>query len=222
MKNLLPLLGAFVLVVGCSSGGAGSSDDADAAAAEATTLPATPGAPGAPGTPAPGSNADAGNAADGAAPATPAPGAPGAAAFAGAPAYVAALGPSTIDTSGKGNGHLSFNAAGNPAGQACTTCHDGAKKGGAPAFAFAGTVYEDKAATKPAARVEVRVLNADGKGLSTYTDANGNFFFRQTEGTLKPPAIAGVRTATVASSMANKINDGNCNQCHGAGMRLTL
>ena len=126
------------------------------------------------------------------------------------------------DTSGKGNGHLSFNAQGNPAGRACLTCHDGGGKGGAPAFLFAGTLYADKAATKPAVGAEVRVLGADGKGLSAYTDVNGNFFARQTAGTTQVPAIAGVRNATVARSMTNKINDGNCNQCHGDAMRISL
>lgn len=227
MKHLLPLLGVFAFLVGCSSGDSEPAESTDPATPAGTATPGAPGAPGLPGAPgspgSPGSSStvDAGGGAqaDGSTP-TPTPG--GAAAFAGAPAYVATLGPSTIDTSGKGNGHLSFNPTGNPAGQACTTCHDGGGKGGAPAFAFAGTVFEDKAATKPAARVEVRVLGSDGKGQSTYTDANGNFFFRQTDGALKAPAIAGVRTATVARSMVNKINDGNCNQCHATGARLTL
>src|SRR5690349_11375865 len=58
-------------------------------------------------------------------PPPPPPQAPNAGVFANAPAYVATLGPSTIDTSGKGNGHLSFNKDGNPAGRACLNCHDG-------------------------------------------------------------------------------------------------
>jgi hypothetical protein len=174
-----------------------------------TSPPPAPGAPSDPGAPPP--------------PAPPGPGpSSNAAAFAGAPAYAATLGPSTIDLSGKGNGHLSFNAGGNPAGQACLTCHDGAGKGGAPAFLFAGTVYANAAAGTPAARVEVRLLGADGKGISTYTDANGNFFFREGAGTFVPPAIAGVRNASATHSMSNKINDGNCNQCHGTAARLTL
>lgn len=142
--------------------------------------------------------------------------------FAGVPAYVATLGPSTIDTSGKGNGHLSFSATGNPAGHACLTCHDGTGKGGAPAFLFAGTVYEDKAATKAAAKVEVRMVGADGKGLSSYTDINGNFFFRASAGVMTVPATAGARTATITRSMVSKINDANCNQCHAAGSRISL
>ncbi len=82
-------------------------------------------------------------------------------------------------------------------------------------FLFAGTIYEDPAAGKVVPKVEVRLLGADGKGISTYTDVNGNFFFRGTAGTFVSPAIAGVRNAATAHSMTNKINDGNCNQCHG-------
>lgn len=155
-------------------------------------------------------------------PGTPPPSAPSSAgAFAGAPAYVATLGPSTIDLSGKGNGHLSFNAGGNPAGRPCLDCHDGSTKGGAPAFLFAGTVYEN-AQGKAAARIEVRMVGADGKALSTHTDDNGNFFFRASAGTVAIPAIAGVRNATTAHSMSNKINDANCNQCHGTTARLVM
>lgn len=176
-------------------------------------MPGAPGAPSDPSSPTP---------PPGAGPSTPPPAAsPNAGAFAGAPAYVATLGPSTIDLSGKGNGHLSFNAGGNPAGRPCLGCHDGEGKGGAPAFLFAGTVYEN-AQGKAAARVEVRMVGADGKALSTHTDENGNFFFRANAGTIAVPAIAGARNATATRSMANKINDANCNQCHGTTARLVM
>jgi hypothetical protein len=211
---LLGALGALLLVMGCSSGAKEELSE-EPAEPPAATLPATPapsaGTPSTPGAPAPAPGT----------PGTPAPPA-NASAFAGAPAYVATLGPSSIDISGKGNGHLSFNAAGNPAGQACLNCHDGAGKGGAPAFSFAGTVFEDKAATKPAARAEVRVVGADGKALSAYTDVNGNFFFRAGAGVTAVPAIAGARNATLARTMINKFNDANCNECHNATTRITF
>jgi len=132
------------------------------------------------------------------------------------------LGPSTIDTSGKGNGHLSFNPQGNPAGRACLTCHDGTGKGGAPKFLFAGTIYQDVAGTKVSPKVEVRFLGADGKALTAYTDVNGNYFFPAGAGATTVPASAGARTATASRTMLNKINDGNCNECHGNGKRITL
>lgn len=221
MNKLLPLLGAFLLVVGC--GGADSEEpgsDVPVGPEESAVLPAPSPGPGAPGSSLP-PGVETTPPSTGTPPGTP-PGTPAAGAFAGAAAYTAKLGPSTIDTSGKGNGHLSFNAAGNPAGKACLSCHDGTGKSGAPAFLFAGTVYADKAATKPAVKAEVRILGADGKGLSAYTDANGNFFFREGAGQMAVPAVAGARNAAGAESMLNKINDANCNQCHSAGSILSL
>jgi hypothetical protein len=203
MKNLLAGLGAFVFVVGCSSREDESHDPApmDPSAPPGASLPGAS-APAVP-TPSASTPGSKGGAPVGGS--TPPKGTPAASpAFVGAPAYVATLGPSTIDTSGKGNGHLSFNAAGNPAGHACLSCHDGSKKGGAPEFLFAGTLYADAAGTKPDARAEVRLLGADGKGLSAYTDANGNFFFRADAGTYSAPAIAGARNATAARSMSHK------------------
>lgn len=219
MKSIRLLLAALVLV-GCSGGGSEEPEQTDPNAPVGDTLPGAPG-PGATTTPPTEPKGPGGGATP--APTTPGPGAtPSSGVFTGAPAYTATLGPSTIDTSGKGNGHLSFNAAGNPAGRACLSCHDGAGKGGAPAFLFAGTIYEDKAATKVAPKVEVRMVGADGKGLSAYTDVNGNFFFRTSAGTTTVPATAGARTATTVRSMANKLNDANCNECHAATSRITL
>jgi hypothetical protein len=221
MKHAIHLCASALLFVAACSGASGE-EGTPGTDSEAPSIPMPGGDPSAPAPPAE-TPSNPGSPPAPAPPAPPGPApAPSAAAFVGAPAYTATLGPSTIDVSGKGNGHLSFNAAGNPAGQACLTCHDGAGKGGAPAFLFAGTVYENAATGKVAARVEVRLLGADGKGTTTYTDENGNFFFRQNAGTFVAPAIAGVRNATMVQSMANKINDGNCNQCHGATARLTL
>jgi len=151
MKNIRPLLGVIVFVAGC--GGASVEETpTDPGTPPVDALPGVPGAPGAPGAPGesvPGDSTTTPPPGGGTTPPKTTPGeTPTTGAFAGAPAYVATLGPSTIDTSGKGNGHLSFNAAGNPAGRACLTCHDGTGKGGAPAFLFAGTIYTDKTATK--------------------------------------------------------------------------
>jgi hypothetical protein len=218
MKRFLSLVVGVMFVVGCSGATSDEPEPTDPNAPPATTLPGAP-APGAPnGTTTPGPKGPGGTAP---APTTPG-GTPSTGVFVGAPAYTATLGPSTIDVSGKGNGHLSFNADGNPAGRACLTCHDGVGKGGAPAFLFAGTVYEDKAEALVAAKVEVRMVGADGKGLSSYTDVNGNFFFRTSAGSTTVPASAGARTATTTRSMLNKLNDANCNQCHAAGSRISL
>lgn len=225
MKKILVLLGG-VAFLGCGGG-----DDSTAQGTnDPTSLPA-------PGAGAPGGGSGSGAAAPSAS-GTNAPPAPsgteppgsappptgtGTNAFTGTPAYVAKLGPSTIDMSGKGNGHLSFNAMGNPAGRACLDCHNGSGKGGAPAFLFAGTIYADAAGTKVVAKAEVRVVGKDNKGISVYTDENGNFFYPASSGgTVAVPAIAGVRDATVAKSMTNEFTVGNCNQCHGSTLRATL
>lgn len=221
MKEILPLLAVVIFVVGCSGASSDVDETTDPNAPAGATLPGGP-------VPAPAGDPSGTTAAGPKSPPAPGGTAPAPAGtqstnvFVGAPAYAATLGPSTLDTSGKGNGHLSFNAAGNPAGRACLDCHNGTGKGGAPAFLFAGTVYEDKLATKVAAKVEVRMVGADGKGLSSYTDVNGNFFFRASAGVTTVPASAGARTATTLRSMVNKLNDANCNQCHAVGTRITL
>jgi hypothetical protein len=217
------LLSSALLALACSGA---SSEDPPAtegtppAGDPAQQLPGQPGGPTTPagpsGTPTPGGTAPA--------PTTPAPPTqpPNSGVFTNAPQYIATLGPSTIDLSGKGNGHLSFNKDGNPAGRACLDCHDGTGKGGAPKFLFAGTIYQDAAGTKVSAKVEVRLVGADGKALTTYTDNNGNYFFRESAGTATVPAMAGARNASASRTMVNKINNGNCNQCHGVASRILL
>jgi hypothetical protein len=224
MKHTILVLGAL-LFVGCGSG-----DSSGSGTEEPTNLPpgsgeqapggasgSTGGAPPSSGSTPPGSTPPGSTP-----PGTTPPTGTASGAFAGAPPYVPTLGPSTIDTSGKGNGHLSFNPTGNPAGKPCLDCHDGTGKGGAPKFLFAGTIYADAAGTKVVPKAEVRLLGADNKGLSAYTDENGNFFFRAAAGAFVAPAVAGARTATKTTSMVNKINDANCNQCHGTTQRVTL
>jgi hypothetical protein len=220
--KLLPLLGVGLVlyVVACAdSEGDPAPTDPNASGA---AVPTAPGAPLGATQPAGNANDPASSDAPTGTQPAPAPGASNDGVFAGAPPYQAILGPSTIDKTGKGNGHLSFDKDGNPAGKPCLDCHDGTGKGGAPAFVFAGTVYADAAGTKPAPRVEVRVLGADGKASSAYTDLNGNFFFRAGSGVTVVPATAGARTASASRTMGNKINDANCNQCHGTTARVTL
>jgi hypothetical protein len=136
-------------------------------------------------------------------------------AFFEAPAYVATLGPST-----RRPGHNFNNATPrqNPAGRSCLNCHDG--NGGAPQFSAAGTVY---AGSQPAARVEVRAIDDEGKIASVYTDADGNFFFPGALD-LAFPALVGARNATTTLLMKAPAPNGNCNQCHRGGNagRLSL
>lgn len=130
--------------------------------------------------------------------------------FAGAPAYVNTLGPSARKTS-----HPFTND--NPAGKACFNCHG--DNGAATPMAFGGTVYTSAAGTTPAARVEVRVKDKDGKAISAWSDADGNFFFLvNPNGDLNLPGHAGVRNAKGNKVMSSTISNGNCNGCHNANL----
>jgi hypothetical protein len=100
----------------------------------------------------------------------------------------------------------------------CLGCH---KAGGAaPAFAFAGTVYADKDATKGAAGVEVRVADASGAGASVFADADGNFWSKGTPSSA--PGHAGARNAVKARFMNQPLTNGDCNTCHAPDMPMLL
>lgn len=135
-------------------------------------------------------------------------------AFTGAPAFVS--GKTGANTS-KGQHILQFGNL-NPAQKDCMQCH--AKNNDLLMFA-GGTVYKDKAATMPAAQVEVRLRNpTTGKAISTYTDNLGNFFFRKSDAATAGvtfPVNAGVRDATNSVTMGDTPMDGGCNgtTCHG-------
>jgi hypothetical protein len=135
-------------------------------------------------------------------------------AFTGAPAFVS--GKSGTSTS-RGQHFLQFGTL-NPAKKDCLTCHGSNND----LLMFAGgTVYKDKAATMPAAQVEVRLRNATtGKAVSTYTDALGNFFVRKSDAAAAGvtfPVNAGVRDATSTATMTDLPMVGSCNggTCHG-------
>jgi hypothetical protein len=164
------------------------------------TEPATGGDDGAKPPPPKPAPADAGVEASG-------PPAPPPNAFTGAPAYTSKLGPSTRKTA-----HPFPND--DPRGRPCLNCHGGS----ATSFAFAGTVYTTAAGTTPAARVEVRARDKNGKALSAWTNADGNFFFLlEPDGDLVFPGHAGIRTATATKLMSGGALNGNCNFCHTAG-----
>lgn len=128
--------------------------------------------------------------------------------FTGAPAYVNTLGASARKTQ-----HPFTND--NPAGRACFNCHG--DNGSAPAMAFGGTVYTTAAGGAGSARVEVRVKDKDGKAISAWSDADGNFyFFVNPNGDLNLPGHAGIRNAKGSKVMSGTIADGNCNGCHNA------
>jgi hypothetical protein len=130
-------------------------------------------------------------------------------AFTGAPAYVATLGVSARKESHNFAGNTPTT---NPAKQACAGCHSG--------FVMGGTIFKDVAGTIPAPSVEVRIRDANGNALSTYTDSDGNFWLRKPAGSaFNYPALVGARDATKTSAMTATIANGNCSAagCHLAG-----
>jgi hypothetical protein len=197
MKLSLLAACAAALFVACSGGEGGVL----AGAPSSDTSPTSPeeGEKGAPDGPEPKPASDAGS--DAKVEAGPPPNA-----FTGAPAYASKLGPTTRKTA-----HPFTND--DPRGRPCLNCHGGS----ATSFAFAGTVYANTAGT-PAARVEVRVRDVNGKALSAWTNADGNFFFLlEPDGDLVLPGHAGIRTATAMKLMSGGAQNGNCNFCHTPG-----
>jgi hypothetical protein len=139
---------------------------------------------------------------------TPPPAKPGA--FTGAAAYAATAGPTTRIAAHNFAGAMPTT---NPAGRPCMQCHGAA--GPAPRFVIAGTIYKDATGT-PAAQVEVRVVGSDGVARTTYSNADGNFFFRAATGAVAFPAKVGARDADTTKLMTIDAANGNCNSCHRA------
>lgn len=141
----------------------------------------------------------------------PAP-APSKGVFENAPGFVATAGATTRKAMHNFPGNT---PATNPAGRACMQCHGAA--GPAPRFVVAGTIFKDAAGKMPAARVEVRIMDAENKGTSTYTDADGNYFIKfDAAAPVTFPIRAGVRDADSLLSMRAGAAAGNCNSCHKA------
>jgi hypothetical protein len=127
--------------------------------------------------------------------------------FGGAPAFMARTGTSTHN-----------------AGLACLqpACHGGTG-GSAPHFFLGGTAYQDYQSTKPAAGVEVRIVDSAGHAASAYTGPEGNFFVPSgAEQGVTFPAAIGARDANTSRPMIAPITAsamGSCGQatCHVPG-----
>lgn len=99
---------------------------------------------------------------------------------------------------------------------ACLGCHG--PGGSGKEFLFAGSVFQDKAATMPAADTEVRVRGNDGVAFLTSSDDDGNFWYvKGAMDKLASPSQTGARTAANTSLMSGTISDTNCNGCHNGG-----
>ena len=96
---------------------------------------------------------------------------------------------------------------------ACLSCHNGAKMGTVQ-FLFAGSIYTDATGAMGAADTEVRVVDSKGKGTSTYSDIDGNFWALGAAA-LSVPGLSGARNAVSEQIMTTlSLSSGDCNACH--------
>ena len=100
----------------------------------------------------------------------------------------------------------------NVTGTACLSCHNGATTGTAE-FLFGGTIYGDVDGGTAASDIEVRTVDDKKKGVSAYSDTNGNFWSEATAA-LGTPGLAGARNATSEQIMPSALMSGDCNSCH--------
>lgn len=135
----------------------------------------------------------------------------GGSATGGAGGSTAAFWPAAYDTSGTSNPSSGMHNA----GKVCGNCHTG---GDAPAWSFAGTVYQADGTTG-AQHVEVGV-QVNGTTYTTYSGQNGNFFLAP--GTTIDFAQADVRMRNGNGEVAMSMGAGGrwCNSCHTGGNKL--
>jgi hypothetical protein len=111
------------------------------------------------------------------------------------------------------------------AGKSClqSGCH-GPTTGatGAPGMLIGGTVYSDYMGTKPAAGVEVRIVDKAGHSATAHSGPDGNFYVLSAAANgVTLPAVVGARDATTTRPMITTLatSMGSCGQttCHVPG-----
>jgi hypothetical protein len=126
----------------------------------------------------------------------------------------------TPPTTGVFSGSTGYTAPGSScsgqhnAGKNCLQCHNGSNQ---TQFTFAGTLYDGSGNAVVGA--EVRVVDSTGKGVSTYSCSNGNFYVKG--GSLATPGHTGARNAANSASMVSSLTNGGCNSCHCSGSGCT-
>jgi hypothetical protein len=97
-------------------------------------------------------------------------------------------------------------------GQPCLVCHDG---GEAPVFSLAGTIYARARPAVPVARVEVVLLDSDGRTFRPTTNCAGNFFVRPREFTPHYPLWVTLAVGSQKIDMESPVyREGSCAACH--------
>jgi hypothetical protein len=106
-------------------------------------------------------------------------------------------------------------------GESClqSGCHSGAVGPQAPdQFILAGTVFKDFAGTIPYPGVEIRVQDATGRTMTTYSHDNGNFYFGG--GTLALPAVVAARDGTTTRPMITQLTTAAMGSCAMSGCHV--
>jgi hypothetical protein len=101
-------------------------------------------------------------------------------------------------------------------GESCmqSGCHG---SGEAQAFLIGGTVYKDYAGTIPYPGVEVRVQDATGKTMTTYSRQNGNFYISGGGAPLALPALVSARDGTTTRPMVTQLTTASMSSCASTG-----
>jgi hypothetical protein len=124
-------------------------------------------------------------------------------AFTGAPPYKSTVG----------------NSAHHP-GESCSSSNCHGPAGGETTFIVGGTVYKDYKGTIPAPGVEVRVVDAAGKSVSTYSGTNGNFSLSQGGNAVMFPVMVGIRDGTTTRPMVTAITSTAMGSCASSGCHI--
>jgi mono/diheme cytochrome c family protein len=97
----------------------------------------------------------------------------------------------------------------------CIACH--AEEEDAPRFVVAGTVmaaFDDDQDCNGVGDVTVELTGSDGQVTTLITNAAGNFFLREGEGTIAPPYTAKLIHQGRERAMATPQPSSNCAACH--------
>lgn len=101
------------------------------------------------------------------------------------------------------------------AGDDCLGCHDTQSK----RWTVAGTLYSAATGGTAVAGATIEVVDATGKVVKLTTYTNGNFY---TTTALTKPLKVRATKCPQSLPMVAAVDDGSCNGCHGAAMRVHL
>jgi hypothetical protein len=104
-------------------------------------------------------------------------------------------------------------------GQACIDCHVAGGRASQLPFTASGTLYDSATSNKAVSGATVTITGNDGKKVTIVTASDGNFY---TNSAIAFPASVQVSKCPDTVVMSDTLTNGNCNSCHGSGMRIHL